>query len=104
MACSPRAVKEPALHANWASRIVNNSKRGSAKQNQVAVMAAVLLRREFTISLASQAGWGTPGEGQLQSPELGAGPPASLTPTLLLLHEAAAATQSRPRATVLSEA
>lgn len=103
MACSPRAVKEPVLHANWASRIVNNSKHGSAKQNQVAVMAAVRLRRELTIPLASEAGWGTIGEGQLQGPELGAGPPASLTPTLLL-HEAAAATQSRPRATVLSEA
>lgn len=103
MACSPRAVKEAVLRANWASRIVNNSKRGSAKQNQVAVMAAVLLRREFTISLASQAGWGTIGEGQLQGPEVGAGPPASLAPTLLL-QEAAAATQSRPRATGLSEA
>lgn len=35
-------------------------------------MAAVLLRGELTISLASQAGWGATDEGQLQGPELGA--------------------------------
>lgn len=104
MACSPRPMKEPVPHSNWASRVVNNSRHGLAKQNQVAVMAAVLLRREFTISLASQAGWGTTGESQLQNPELEAGPPASLIPTLFLLHVAAAVTQSRPRATALSEA
>lgn len=59
-------------HSDQNSRVVNNSKHGSAKQNRVAVMAAVLLRREFTISLASQAGWGTIGKGQIQGSELGA--------------------------------
>lgn len=54
-----QAMKEPVPHSNRASRVVNDFKRGSAWQNQVAVMAAVLLRREFTIPLASQA-WRAP--------------------------------------------
>lgn len=43
-------------YSNRAGREVNNSKCGSARQNEVTIMAAVLLRRQFTIPLASQAG------------------------------------------------
>lgn len=85
------AMKGPVPHSDWASKVSISSERDSAKQNQVAVMAAVLLRGELTISLASWAGWSATGEGQLQGPELGACllgllPDLHPHPTCFLLH------------------
>lgn len=55
------AMEEPVPCSNRAGRDVNNSKCDSERQSQVTMMAAVLLRREFTIPLAGQAGWGSTG-------------------------------------------
>ena len=52
---------DPPIATHQASLSITNSRSSPNRQNQVAIMTAVLLRREFATPLARKAGWNPTG-------------------------------------------